>query len=81
MEKRYFISKQGRQAGPFTKDELRAQQLGPHTPVWHEERFAWVDAGTVEELVDLFQGPPGIFPMVKRSFWVWLVARRKPRAI
>ena len=74
MGRRYFISKRSLQMGPFTKDQLRVQRLKPDTLVWHEERFAWVEARTILELQEVFDRPAVALDKVKWSFWSWLRA-------
>ena len=69
--KTYFIRRRGRMAGPYTKDELRSRELEPHTRVWDEDLFTWVDAVTVEALGDLFLDRPRRVE-AKKSFWQWL---------
>lgn len=49
MEKRYYIIEHGRQAGPFTAEELRYRNLNAKTMVWREGLADWVEAGTLPE--------------------------------
>ena len=44
----------GRQAGPFRKEELAMQGITPETIVWREGLDTWVAASTLPELNDLF---------------------------
>lgn len=53
MAKYYFI-KDGQQAGPYAKDELLAQGVDRYTNVWSEGMPAWIPAGQVPELMELF---------------------------
>lgn len=57
-DKRYFILKRGRQAGPYTKGELHAKGLLAHTPVWDEDHYNWSVAEKFDDLKELLQVPP-----------------------
>ncbi|MBK7382075.1 MAG: DUF4339 domain-containing protein [Flavobacteriales bacterium] len=56
----YFIHNGNDKEGPFDKDALRAKIIKANTQVWCEGMADWVDAGSVEELKDLFTEPPPI---------------------
>lgn len=74
-DKRYFISRNGRQAGPFTKEELRALNIRADTSVWSEEAFDWKRAETFAELQDVLNAqPPAV---VHRGPLHWLRIGRK----
>ena len=49
--KRYFILRDGRQAGPYTVEQLRTMNLNPGTSVWNEKVFDWVKAGTIDTVI------------------------------
>jgi hypothetical protein len=74
-DKRFFISRRGRHAGPFSKDQLRALNINAETSVWDEKAFAWKKAGTLEELRDLLNASP--LPKVRRGPLQWLRIGRK----
>lgn len=75
--KRYFLSRHGQQAGPFTKEELRAMNITADTHVWNEELFDWAKAETFGELKEVFQ--PAV-PVVHRGPLDWLRIARKRRS-
>lgn len=47
---RYYISENGRAAGPFTLDELRQRSIVPATQVWYEGLRDWVRADSIEDI-------------------------------
>ncbi|MDE7413857.1 MAG: DUF4339 domain-containing protein [Muribaculaceae bacterium] len=49
----YFIIVNGTQKGPFSKEELRLQNITIKTMVWHEGMSDWAPAAHVPELADL----------------------------
>ena len=53
MDTTYFIIIDGRQHGPFSREELAARSLRPETPVWREGLENWVEASTLPELADI----------------------------
>lgn len=74
MERRYFIMREGRQAGPYTKARLRELRLDPQTRVWVEERFDWVRADSVAELSDVLAATPA--EVAEPGFLRWLFTAR-----
>jgi hypothetical protein len=73
--KRYFISRHGRQAGPYTKEQLQALNIHADTSVWNEEAMDWKSADTFEDLKDVLSAPPP--PEVHRGPLHWLRIGRK----
>ena len=75
--KRYFIMRDGRQAGPFTVEQLAGVTITPETAVWNEEAFDWKRADTFQELKMVLGQPP---PVVHRGplHWLRIGRKRKP---
>jgi len=67
--KRYFIRIDDRQAGPFTKDQLRSRRITPGTEVWNEVAYDWTLASSLEELRDLLSDEPAPLDQPKPRFW------------
>ena len=64
METKYFMVIDGRQAGPFAREELKLHGIKPESMVWREGLDNWVPATALPELTDLFapvQQPP-VYP-------------------
>ena len=53
METTYYMVIDGRQAGPFVREELKYHSLRPETLVWRVGLENWVPASTLPELADL----------------------------
>lgn len=51
----YYMIIEGRQAGPFPAEALKAQGLMPDTYVWREGLQNWVAASQLPELDYLFR--------------------------
>lgn len=51
--KEYFVGKDGAQAGPFSIEEMRSEDIGPETLVWKEGWEDWRPVSTVAELQTL----------------------------
>ena len=62
----YFVGRNGKQEGPYSLEELRAQALaGTFTKeslVWTQGMSGWLAAGTVAELGALFGSVPPPLP-------------------
>ena len=59
----YYMIIEGRQAGPFPAEALKAQGLTPETYVWREGLQNWVTASQLPELDYLFrENPPAAGP-------------------
>ena len=62
----YFVGRNGKQEGPYSVDELRAQALaGTFTKeslVWTQGMSGWLAAGTVAELGGMFASVPPPLP-------------------
>ena len=60
METSYFMIIDGRQAGPFVREELKYHALRPDSMVWRQGLENWVPASSLPELNDLFSAdvPP-----------------------
>ena len=54
----YYMIIEGRQAGPFPAEALKAQGLMPDTYVWREGLQNWVAASQLPELDYLFRANP-----------------------
>lgn len=60
MNVQYYIIVDGRQAGPYSREELKVSGLTPDSAVWREGLENWVKASTLPELNDLlYQGTSG----------------------
>lgn len=60
----YYMIIEGRQAGPFPAEALKAQGLTPETYVWREGLQNWVTASQLPELDYLFrENPPAAGPL------------------
>ncbi|MEN9987138.1 MAG: hypothetical protein RLZZ585_177 [Bacteroidota bacterium] len=55
---KYFIHKDGRQLGPYSKEELAQIRITRNTMLWCEGQPDWVEAKNIEELSDLFRNQP-----------------------
>lgn len=53
MQTQYFIIADERQAGPFSKDELKSRHITPDTLVWRAGLPDWVKAGDLSDLSDI----------------------------
>lgn len=71
--KRYFILRDGRQAGPYTVEQLRTMNLNPGTSVWNEKVFDWVKARTIDELKEVLAEPA---PPARQRGLVYRLFRR-----
>lgn len=54
----YFLVVDGEQAGPFSIEELKSQNINPNSLVWYQGLSEWVEAKTIAELEPLFSSPP-----------------------
>ncbi len=64
---KYFIlEKNNQQSGPFSVEQLKLKPINRSTKVWCQGMEHWSEAGTIEELKDLFLSPsaPNIPPPV-----------------
>ena len=68
--KRYFIIREGRQAGPYTAAKLRELAITPETRVWDEVAFDWVAAADMDALKDVVAQPDE--PRAPRGLLSWL---------
>ncbi|MBP5315079.1 MAG: DUF4339 domain-containing protein [Muribaculaceae bacterium] len=59
---KYWIIENGRQAGPFEKEELLQHGLSPNSPVWAEGMPDWAPAATVADLSDIIPPAPATPP-------------------
>ena len=55
MATMYFIISEGQQAGPFSKEHLKARGVEKDTYVWREGLEGWVPASEFPELQDIFE--------------------------
>ena len=51
----YYLAIDGKQSGPFSKDDLRNQNITPDTLVWKSGLPEWVKSSELPELSDLFE--------------------------
>ena len=58
---KYFLHKDGRQVGPYTKEDLAQIRITRDTMLWFDGLVDWQEAGTIEELADLFRNQPPPF--------------------
>lgn len=72
MTKRYFILRDGRQAGPYTVDRLQELRITPETRVWDEEAFNWVPAASVSDLQDILAQPVQAPVAPRGGLFSWL---------
>lgn len=56
--RKYFYTDGTNKFGPFTLDELQAENIDRETKVWFQELDDWKSAGDVSELIDIFQLVP-----------------------
>jgi hypothetical protein len=56
--KKYFYSDGTNNFGPFTFEELNEKNITRETLVWFQELGDWKPAGTVPELIEIFQLVP-----------------------
>jgi hypothetical protein len=54
----YYIVKQGKQEGPFAKEDLLKNGLTKNTLVWCNGMKDWTKAGEVPDLEELLSTPP-----------------------
>ncbi|HLP13163.1 MAG TPA: SPFH domain-containing protein [Flavobacteriales bacterium] len=63
---KFFIAVNGQQQGPYEmglmQQMVNAKQITPQTNVWREGMAAWAAAGTVPELMGLFNSVPPPLP-------------------
>ncbi len=63
---RYFVGKNGKQAGPFTKNEIthyiKIGSIDQNTLLWKEGMEKWAKAGLFSELETLFRTTPPPLP-------------------
>lgn len=57
----YFLHIDGRQVGPYSKEELQQIGISRDTMIWFEGQEQWQEAGTVDTLSDLFRNQPPAF--------------------
>lgn len=57
----YFLHIDGRQVGPYSKEELQQIRISRDTMIWFEGQEHWQEAGTVDALSDLFRNQPPPF--------------------
>ena len=58
---KYFLHKDGRQLGPYSKEELAQIRITRDTMLWCEGQADWAEAKDIEELSDLFRNQPPPF--------------------
>lgn len=58
---KYFLHKDGRQLGPYSKEELKQIGITRDTMLWCEGLPDWIEAKDIEELADLFRNQPPPF--------------------
>jgi hypothetical protein len=58
---KYFLHIDGRQVGPYSKEELQQIRITRDTMLWFEGQEQWEEAGSVSELADLFKHQPPPF--------------------
>ena len=51
----YYLAINGQQQGPFSKEQLRQQNISPDTLVWHSGMSEWKKGRELPELNDLFE--------------------------
>lgn len=60
---KYYLIRDGQPFGPVEKNELRNYGVTRDSDVWHEGIPAWVKAGSIPELEDIWaEQPPVAFP-------------------
>ena len=59
---KYWIIENGRQAGPFEKEELLKHGLSSTSPVWTEGMTDWAQASTVADLAGIIPPAPATPP-------------------
>jgi len=58
---KYFLHKDGRQLGPYSKGDLAQIRITRDTMIWFENQPDWAEAKDIEELSDLFRNQPPPF--------------------
>jgi hypothetical protein len=58
---KYFLHKDGRQLGPYSKEELQQIRITRDTMLWCEGQPDWIEAKDIDELADLFRNQPPPF--------------------
>jgi hypothetical protein len=58
---KYFLHKDGRQLGPYSKEELQQIRITRDTMLWCDGQPDWTEAKDIEELADLFKNQPPPF--------------------
>jgi len=86
MATSYYIIKNGQQAGPFTKDNLKQNGLTPESLVWTTGMSNWQPASQVVDLADLFveesafgayaELPPEQEPPKEREYFAMIAGNR-----
>lgn len=62
--KKYFYTDGTRNFGPFSIEELKEKSISRETMVWFQELDEWKNAGSIQELNDLFYLVP---PPIRQS--------------
>lgn len=65
--KKYYYSDGQQQFGPFSKKELKSNNINKETLVWYDGLKDWTKASEVEELADLFPVTPTPPPLPKQK--------------
>lgn len=65
--KKYYYSDGQQQFGPFSKKELKSNNITKETIVWYDGLKDWTKASDVEELADLFPVTPTPPPLPKQK--------------
>lgn len=58
--KQYYLAENGKQAGPFSLQELKEKNLKRESLIWYDGLEKWKKAESMEELKELFVQPPPI---------------------
>ena len=58
---KYFLHKDGRQLGPYSKEELQQIRITRDTMIWFDGQSEWKEAKDIIELADLFRNQPPPF--------------------
>lgn len=63
--RKYFYTDGVSKFGPFSKDELKSQNISRNTKIWHYGLEQWTELNKVNELNDIFVSiPPELKPLI-----------------
>lgn len=59
--RQYYIYKNDQRSGPFTKEELKGQNITKTTPVWYDGLADWTAAYNIQDLQDVWVVEPPMY--------------------